>query len=124
MKISEAAAATRLSADTIRFYEREGLLRPVSRTAQGDREFSAHDLRWLRLFERLRATGMPLAEMRRYAELSHSGASTYASRRQMLETHLQRLEDRQADIDACRALVTDKIATYRGLEREDDQTLV
>lgn len=118
MRISEAALQSRLSADTIRFYEREGLLQPIARSPQGSREFSAQDLRWLRLFERLRSTGMPLADMKRYADLAQAGPSTASARRQMLQAHLKRLDEQQSKIDACRSLVEGKIATYQSLERE------
>ena len=116
MRIAEASTESRLSADTIRYYEREGLLKPISRCTQGHRQFSAQDLRWLRLFERLRSTGMPLAEVKRYAALAHEGPSTYAARREMLQAHLIRLDERQAEIDACRTLVAEKISTYQCLE--------
>lgn len=118
MKIAESAAQSDLGMDTIRFYEREGLLDPVARGTDGHRRFSPRDLRWLRLFERLRSTGMPLNEMKRYAVLSRAGDSTFAARRERLERHRARPDDRQSQIDACRALIDEKITTYRTLESQ------
>lgn len=116
MKIAEAAERSGLSADTIRFYEREGLLAAIERGRDGHRRFSSETLRWLNLFERLRSTGMPLTEMKRYAALSAQGAETFAERRAMLEQHHERLATTQAKIDSCRELIDEKIATYRSLE--------
>ncbi len=118
MKIAEAAAASDLSVDTIRFYEGEGLLDPVARGSDGHRRFSPRDLRWLSLFQKLRATGMPLAEMKRYADLARAGEATYTERRIMLEAHQDRLAAQQAKIDACRSLLDEKVRIYRGLEEE------
>ena len=116
MKIAEAAERSGLSADTIRFYEREGLLPAIERGRDGHRRFSNEALRWLNLFERLRSTGMPLADMKRYAALSAQGVETFTERREMLERHHERLAAAQARINACRALIDEKIATYRSLE--------
>lgn len=116
MKIAEAAERSGLSADTIRFYERERLLPTIERGRDGHRRFNKDALRWLNLFERLRSTGMPLAEMKRYAALAAQGPETFTERRAMLEQHHERLAATQAKIDACRALINEKIATYRTLE--------
>ncbi len=116
MKIAEAAAKSGLSADTIRFYERQGLLGLVARGSDGHRVFSTHDLRWLRLFERLRSTGMPLSEMKDYADKARMGDETLTQRRQMLEQHRRRLDEHQSRIDACRALIDQKITNYKEQE--------
>jgi len=116
MKIAEAAAETGLSADTIRYYDRIGLMPELGRGGDGHRVFTAKDLRWLRMFERLRATGMPLANVRRYYALAQAGDKTISQRRAMLETHQLQLDKRQAEIDACRALIDEKLANYRKLD--------
>ncbi|SMX29992.1 HTH-type transcriptional regulator AdhR [Pelagimonas phthalicica] len=121
MKIAEAAAESDLSADTIRFYEREGLVGPIARSPDGHRAFSAKDLRWLRLFERLRSTGMPLNEMRRYAELARSGDATLALRKAMLVRHQHRLEHQQSRINACRTLIEEKIVLYTQQEEQSQK---
>ncbi|MEE2943912.1 MAG: MerR family transcriptional regulator [Pseudomonadota bacterium] len=120
MKISEAAAKTDLSADTIRFYERAGLLPDIARSSDGHRAFSGQDLRWLRLFERLRSTQMPLTDMKRYVDMAQMGEGTLTERREMLEKHALALDMQQAKIDACRALLDEKIETYRSLEEARD----
>lgn len=122
MRISEAAVESGLSTDTIRFYEAEGLIGPIARGRDGNRVFGAADLRWLHLFARLRATNMPLSEMRRYAGLARQGDASLAERRMMLEAHGMRLDAQETHIHACRDLIRRKIATYRALEAEASET--
>ena len=117
MNITEVSQQTGLSIDTIRFYEREGLLDPITRKSNGHRAFSPKDLRWLTLFARLRETGMPLKDMRHYVDLARAGDSTFSERRQMLVTHQARLDEQQQKLDACRTLIDHKIETYLELER-------
>ncbi|MBT8154252.1 MerR family transcriptional regulator [Epibacterium ulvae] len=114
MKISEAAAQSGLSVDTIRFYERAGLLPRLHRGADGHRVFTPTDLRWLRMFERLRATHMPLKVIQSYVELSREPDSAL-ERRAILEAHRAELDTQQAQIDACRELLDEKIRHYDGL---------
>lgn len=115
MRISEAAAQSGLGVDTIRYYEKEGLLGTIARGQDGHRVFSAENLRWLQLFEKLRATRMPLVDMKRYAALAHQGDATLVARRDMLRAHRDRLDQQEARIQACRALIDQKISTYEAL---------
>src|SRR5262249_17000977 len=71
--ISEVAEHTGLSAHTLRWYERIGLMPHVDRTHTGQRRFTNRDLDWLNLVTKLRLTGMPVADMVRYAELVREG---------------------------------------------------
>lgn len=67
MRINEAAARSGLTQDTIRFYEKPGMLDAIRRDARGWRVFSSDDVNWLTTLERLRATGMPLDDVKRFA---------------------------------------------------------
>lgn len=73
LTIQEVAERTALSPHTLRYYERVGLLEAPDRAASGHRRYGEGDLEWLTLLKRLRATGMPIREMRRYAELVRQG---------------------------------------------------
>ena len=84
--ISEAAAKCGLSQHTLRWYERIGLLGDIERGGDGRRRFSDGDLDWLSLLTKLRATGMPVRDMQRYAELVRSGAGQ-AERLELLKRH-------------------------------------
>jgi DNA-binding transcriptional MerR regulator len=87
LSIAEAAEASGLSAHTLRYYERAGLLEPVSRNRSGHRCYREADLQRITFLAKLRATGMPIREVRRYAELMKAGASTNEERLALLEAH-------------------------------------
>ncbi len=121
MRIRDVAATTGLSAHTLRWYEKIGLLRSVERDRGGRRLFTQDDLRWLEFIGRLREMDMPVREMVRYAELrerGERGEATLAARRELLETHRQRVRERMDRLAACLTHLDDKIAWYRG--QEDD----
>ena len=85
--IAEAAEASGLSAHTLRYYERTGLLEPVSRNGSGHRRYREADLELITFLTRLRATGMPIREIRRYAKLMRAGEATNKERLALLEAH-------------------------------------
>ncbi|MGL4237671.1 MerR family transcriptional regulator [Tabrizicola sp.] len=118
MNIKEAATASGLSIDTIRFYEKAGMLPKVPRDARGWRRFDGGTVEWLRNLERLRATGMPMADMRRFAALVHTtDASTpgaAAERLAILHAHAERLAARRREVEACQAFLDHKIGVYSG----------
>jgi DNA-binding transcriptional MerR regulator len=108
----QAAEKCGLSQHTLRWYERIGLLSRVDRTADGRRRFSDADLDWLMLISKLRATGMPVREMQRYAGLVRSGAGEQ-ERLDLLEQHRERVRVALAEQQECLALLDTKIGTYR-----------
>jgi DNA-binding transcriptional MerR regulator len=87
LSIAEAAEISGLSAHTLRYYERAGLLEPVGRNGSGHRRYRAADLERITFLARLRATGMPIREVRRYAELMQAGEATNGERLALLEAH-------------------------------------
>ncbi|GGL38044.1 MerR family transcriptional regulator [Phycicoccus endophyticus] len=111
--IAEAAARTGLSIDALRYYERDGLLlRPVPRSATGHRRYSAADLRWVELLTRLRATGMPIRDMRRYAALVRAGAGNEAERLELMRAHRRLVLDRLAEVTEHLGAIEHKIGVY------------
>jgi DNA-binding transcriptional MerR regulator len=108
----EAAEKCGLTQHTVRWYERIGLLARVGRTADGRRQFTDGDLDWLLLLSRLRATGMPVRDMLRYAELARSGAGEH-ERLALLEGHRERVRRALTDQQECLQLLDTKIGTYR-----------
>ncbi|MBB2911120.1 DNA-binding transcriptional MerR regulator [Streptosporangium becharense] len=112
MTIQEAARKSGLSAHTLRYYERIGLIHEVGRNAGGHRSYTAPDLEWLRFLTRLRATGMPIADMCRYAELRRRGPATLAERRRMLQAHRARVEARITQLTGDLTVLDEKIDFY------------
>jgi DNA-binding transcriptional MerR regulator len=87
LSIAEAARASGLSAHTLRYYERTGLLEPVNRNGSGHRRYRETDLELIAFLAKLRATGMPIRTVRRYAQLMAAGEATNAERLALLEAH-------------------------------------
>jgi DNA-binding transcriptional MerR regulator len=114
LTIGEAAAATGLSAHTLRYYEGEGLIPQVERDASGRRRYRPEHLRWIGLLDRLRVSGMSIARMREYVELAVRGDATASARRALLERHEADIRLRIAELEGCRAIVRAKIDLYAG----------
>jgi len=113
--IQRAAAETGLTADTLRYYERIGILPGIGRSQSGHRRFTDDDMGWIKLVQCLRATGMPLEDLHRYAELVQEGEHTAGERLRLLEDHKCRIEAELADLMVALDLVDTKIAGYTKL---------
>ena len=109
----QTAQRSGFSLDTLRYYERIGLLDHVERTSSGHRRFGEDDLEWLEVLRCLRDTGMPIARMRRYAELARGGEATVAERLGLLTEHDAHVGERIAVLQAQRRHLRDKIDWYR-----------
>ena len=118
LTIGQVAAATGVSAHTLRYYEQEGLLRAVGRTTAGHRLYSPADLDWLRFVMRLKATGMPIAQMQAFAALRAQGESTFGARRSLLVAHRDAVRAHIAELQASLDVISDKIAYYEAQERD------
>ncbi|WP_181767254.1 MerR family transcriptional regulator [Streptomyces albidus (ex Kaewkla and Franco 2022)] len=115
--ISEVAAICGLSAHTLRWYERIGLMPHVDRSHTGQRRFTNRDLDWLGLVGKLRLTGMPVADMVRYAELVREGDHTFPERHQLLVTTREDVRHRIAELQETLAVLDFKIDTYAAARR-------
>lgn len=114
MKIGELAKRSGLSAHTIRYYERIGLLPHADRDRSGQRDYDASILTWIEFLDRLKTTGMPIREMLHYAALRGGGAGTEAARKALLEQHRKRVRAHVAELQACLLVLDTKIAGYAG----------
>ena len=109
----QVADKTGFSLDTLRYYERIGLLDGIDRAPSGHRRFYDDDLEWLGVLRCLRDTGMPIADMRRYAELARGGQATMAERLTLLTEHDARVQDRITLLHAQHKHLQEKIDWYR-----------
>jgi len=110
--ISEVAGFTGLTAHTLRWYERIGLMPHIDRSHTGQRRYSNRDLDWLDLVGKLRLTGMPVADMVRYAELVREGDHTYSERFELLQATRQDVLTRIAELRDTLAVLDRKINFY------------
>lgn len=113
--ISEVAESTGFSLDTLRWYEREGLLPPVERDSSRRRRYSPRDVALLRTLARLRRTGMPTREMREFTRLVSEGAATHGQRLALLAAHQERIVARLAEMHDDLAVLEKKVEHYRYL---------
>lgn len=110
--ISEVVAYTGLTAHTLRWYERIGLMPHIDRSHTGQRRYTNRDLDWLGLVGKLRLTGMPVADMVRYAELVRAGDHTYMERYELLEATRRDVKSRIAELQDTLAVLDRKITFY------------
>jgi DNA-binding transcriptional MerR regulator len=106
---------TGFSLDTLRYYERIGLLKSISRNSAGQRRFTQEDVGWLGMVRCLRDTGMPIAEMLRFAELTRAGEHTVRERIALLEAHDRRVRAQVDNLREKQAAIRSKIGYYRSV---------
>lgn len=112
LTVGQAAAEIGVSIDTLRYYEREGLLE-TSRTESNHRRYSQDDLEWVRILTCLRETGMPIRRLREFTALVRQDESNIPERIRLLEAHRQDVLERIRGLQGNRAHVEGKIAYYR-----------
>lgn len=111
--IAETATLSGLTAHTLRYYERDGLmLDSVDRSSSGHRRYTDRDLTWIRMLTCLRATGMPVREVKRYANLVRTGDGNEVERLALLVAHRQRVEAQLAEATAHLRAIDHKIGLY------------
>jgi DNA-binding transcriptional MerR regulator len=110
---SEAAEQSGFSLETLRYYERVGLLDGIDRAPSGHRRFYGEDLEWLGVLRCLRDTGMPIARMRRYAELARCGDTTLVERMDLLTEHEVNVQAKIDLLQAQQEHLREKIDWYR-----------
>jgi DNA-binding transcriptional MerR regulator len=115
--VSEVAGLTGLTAHTLRWYERVGLLDAVSRDTVGRRRYGEADLTRLRFLIRLRATGMPVRDMIRYVDLVRAGPATVADRVALLAAHRERVLEQIEALREDLKIIDYKIDNYREVMR-------
>ncbi|MES2879142.1 MAG: MerR family transcriptional regulator [Pseudomonadota bacterium] len=121
LTIQEVAKRTGLTAYTLRYYERIGLIAPIARAAGGQRRYASSDMDWLAFLIRLRATGMPIHRMQEFARLRSEGNGSVTERRKMLDSHLQEVLTHIQALQQSAQVLTAKIEFYRQIEQASSQ---
>jgi DNA-binding transcriptional MerR regulator len=120
LTIQEVTRATGLSAHTLRYYERIGLIHPIEREENTRRRYTADDVGWIDFLLKLRATGMSVKEMQRYAELQRQGDETLPERVEMLKSLRDNVEARMDELNEHLKLIYYKIDIYEKIVAEKE----
>lgn len=116
--IQQFSASTGLTVHTLRYYEKIGLLSNIARDEHGYRYYGENDLLWVQFLLRLRETGMPISDMKRFSDLRSLGSPTINQRREMLESHEERITSQIQELQENLAAIRTKIKHYKSLEGE------
>ena len=118
LTIQEVAKATGLTAHTLRYYERIGLIHPINREDNTRRCYTADDVGWIDFLLKLRATGMSIRDMQRYAELQRRGDETLPERVEMLKSLRDKVEAHMEEMNEHLKLIYYKIDYYQKVVEE------
>jgi DNA-binding transcriptional MerR regulator len=110
--ISSVAECTGVSIDTLRYYERIGLIHEVDRLSNTHRRYTESDIQWIQFLLRLRATGMSIQQMLKYARLQRLGEATLRERVAMLKAHHEQVEVHIQQMQEYLAVLDYKITMY------------
>ncbi len=110
--IGDFSKITNLSIHTLRYYEKENLIRP-ERNSANRRCYTENDVKWVEFIKRLKDTGMPIKEIKRYSELRSKGDSTFAERMGILIQQMQFLDKQILKLQEHKLKLNDKIDFYR-----------
>ncbi|RJQ79201.1 MerR family transcriptional regulator [Pseudonocardiaceae bacterium YIM PH 21723] len=114
--IAEVAESSGLSIDTLRYYERIGLIDPPVRDSGGRRRYTDDDLRWIEFLNKIKLTGMSIKTMREYAALRKFGDASAGRRKQIMLDQRTDVLSRIAELQSCLDVLNYKIDNYQRVE--------
>ncbi len=112
MTIAQVAKQYQLSADTLRYYERIGLIPPVNRLPNGIRDYTEEDCRWVEFIKCMRSAGLPIEVLIEYVELFQQGDGTWEARKELLVEQRRCLAERVEEMNRTLQRLDAKIAGY------------
>lgn len=118
MKIAQVSKEKHVSIDSLRYYERIGLIPPVKRVKGGIREYSDENLKWLDFVMEVRAAGVSIEPLIDYVRLCGEGLHTVPARRDLWDDECDRLEKRIRGLQETLAQMKGKVVHYDGMLKE------
>lgn len=112
MTIKEVSEKYGVSQDTLRYYERIGLIPPVARTAGGIRDYQPSDIGWVETAVCMRGAGVPIEALIEYVKLFQMGDTTFEARRQLLQEQYDHLMEQKKQIEQTMERLQYKISRY------------
>lgn len=116
--IKEVAKLTGLSEHTLRYYEKQQLIKNISRDKNGYRIYSDFDIEWIHFLIKVKNTGMPLNELQKYSELMAQGNQTLPEREKMLLQHRERVENEISGLQITLTKIDEKLDRYHRLMQQ------
>jgi len=123
MRIKEVSERYEISLDTLRYYERIGLIAPVTRNGGGIREYGDADLRRVEFIKCMRAAGLPIDVLSEYIRLVQQGDETVEARKEILVNQRQLLAARMAEMQKTLDLLDYKIRVYKDLVFKKEKSI-
>jgi len=112
MTISEISEKYGLTQDTLRYYERIGLLPPVNRNSSGNRDYTEEDCRWVKFIKCMRGAGLSIESLIEYVNLFRQGITTVALRKELLLEQRRQLAEKVEELQNTLAYLDTKIDGY------------
>ena len=117
-KIGEVSEITELSRDTLRYYEKIGLIRQLEKDNSGRKKYSEKDIEWIEFLKRLKTTKMSLKDIGRYAELRYAGDQTSGERKKLLTKQLEKITKEIEKLLETKQILEGKIKVYNEKEKQ------
>lgn len=115
MRITEVSKKYNLSQDTLRYYERIGLIPPVNRNKSGIRDYTEEDCGWIEFIKCMRSSGLPIEVLIEYVDLFQQGDETIEARKEILNEQRSQLIKRIEEMNATLERLEVKIERYKDL---------
>ena len=115
MTIAEVSKEFSLSSDTLRYYEKIGLIPPIHKNKSGIRDYQEEDLKWIQFVKCMRSAGLPIEVLLEYMDLYRQGDTTYCARQQLLEEQRDRLIKRIEEMNDTLDKLNYKIERYKNM---------
>ncbi len=112
MTIAEVSKTYNLSADTLRYYERIGLLPPVNKNSSGNRDYTEEDCRWVQFVKCMRSAGLSIEVLIEYVTLFQKGSSTITTRKELLLEQRKQIAERIEELQNTLSYLDKKIDGY------------
>lgn len=115
MTISEVSKKFEVSVDTLRYYERIGLIPRVARNGSGNRDFTETDCGWVQFIKCMRGAGISIESLIDYVKMFQEGSSTIQARKQLLIEEYENLSERIAEMQSVQEKLKAKIDNYENI---------
>ncbi|MDT2524331.1 MerR family transcriptional regulator [Enterococcus raffinosus] len=123
MNISEVAEKFDMTPATIRYYEKQGLIPPITRNSVGVRDFEEEDISWVEFIKCMRDSGLSIDSLAKYSELYQQGSATLIERKKILIDEYQKLLEKQKLINGTVARLEAKLENYDQMIQECEQQI-